>query len=254
MLNFSNVVFSYKNNRNQNRTEFSFERLNVQKGEIVSIVGKSGSGKSTLIKLVSGFLLPSNLDSVIKWNNSPIAQPLSPVKVVFQEYTNTVFDLLTVRKNIWLGEKCYSTNQNFSYDRVMEALKLKDVEYNLASELSGGQKQRVQLARILMTQPELIILDEPDSSLDVETKNTLIQFIVDTHIMANSDLTWILVTHDLDIATWISSKVFLIDNNNKNCITSIEGFNQTQNLEEAKGKTEFNNMVKNIKAQLGITF
>jgi thiamine transport system ATP-binding protein len=149
---------------------FSF---NAQAGEVTAISGPSGSGKSTLLDLLAGFLIPSS--GQIALNDSslvPLAPEQRPLSLLLQ--SDSLFDHLSAGRNISLGLPRHTPRASVR-GRVEQALGevgLAGVEHQVAMTLSGGQKQRVALARTLLRNQPVLLLDEPFSALDDETRKT----------------------------------------------------------------------------------
>ncbi|RBW56642.1 ABC transporter ATP-binding protein [Tenacibaculum sp. E3R01] len=182
----------------------------LEKGKIVSIVGESGSGKTTLIRLISGLEVLNNGE--IKLNQKVVSSKsifIEPEKrnvgMVFQDYA--LFPHLTVFQNVVYGISKKSDKK----ERVSEVLSLVGLEgmnTRYPHELSGGQQQRVALARALAPKPELLILDEPFSNLDVVLRNQLRK---DLHqILKKTNCTAIFVTHDIKDAIAISDEIIVL--------------------------------------------
>ncbi len=184
--------------------------LAIEKGKIVCVVGESGSGKTTLTRLVAG--LETQDHGVIKLNDKIVASDkvfIPPedrkIGMVFQDYA--LFPHLTVYKNVAYG---IADSQDKEV-RVAEVLKLVGLEgyaNRFPHQLSGGQQQRVALARALAPKPQLLILDEPFSNLDVALKLQLRNEIFD--IIKRTNVTAIFVTHDTQDAVAISDEIVVL--------------------------------------------
>jgi thiamine transport system ATP-binding protein len=181
---------------------FSMEAL---AGEITAIRGASGSGKSTLLDLVAGFLEPASGTIRIDGNTVNRLPPEQrPVSILFQ--SETLFEHLSAARNVALGLP------HADPVRVAAALAevgLPDVATQRAATLSGGQKQRVALARTLLRDKPVLLLDEPFSALDDETRATtrrLVQSLTQKHKWAT-----LLVTHHADDISAIADRVYRLD-------------------------------------------
>lgn len=209
MLKIVNVSKKYKNNivlKNIN--------LEINKGEVVSIIGKSGCGKSTLLKCINrletiddGNIYFDSID-ITKMNISDLRQKIG---IVFQEYN--LFEHLTVLQNLTIGlTKIKKNSDIYAKKESMKILKkigLEDKINSYPDELSGGQKQRVAIARTLLMKPKLILLDEPTSALDEEMKKEVINLITS---MVKDDMTLLIVSHEEDFVNKISDKIIHIQN------------------------------------------
>ncbi len=203
MLVLKNIRKSYDDNVVLNGID-----LEIEKGEIVSILGPSGSGKTTLLNLILGIESPT--EGQIIFNDKDITNlPIEKrnFNIVFQDYA--LFPNLTAYENIIYGLK---NSPSLSTDQeVSELIILLDLEKHLhkkISELSGGQKQRVALARTMVMKPEVLLLDEPLSALDGVIKESIKERI--KQISDQFNLTTIIVTHDPEEALTLSDKVLIL--------------------------------------------
>jgi ABC-type nitrate/sulfonate/bicarbonate transport system ATPase subunit len=207
MLKAESICFSYKDH-GQVRLKFQDVNFQVERGEIVSLLGESGTGKSTLARILAG-LLPYESGRVT-CAGKEVKQPDSPVALVFQDYKNAVFPWLTVEQNIMLGlAKPNSAGRGImGLDGVVKILKINGLLSKYPSELSGGQIQRIQLGRALVGAMDFLILDEPDTSLDMEFKRQLHELIAE--LVAMTSIGIFLVTHSIDRAVHMSKRIYVI--------------------------------------------
>lgn len=178
----------------------------VEKGEIVTIVGRSGSGKSTLLNLISGFIHPNegeiwiSKEKVSDLNEAKFADfRIQNLGFIFQSFQ--LIPSMTAFQNVELplifkGVK--ETERKKLTEEMLQKVGLLDYQDHYPGELSGGQQQRVSIARALIVNPPIILADEPTGSLDSETEEGLLQFIVEL----NRDLgiTFLIITHDEKVA------------------------------------------------------
>ena len=183
--------------------------LNVEDGEIISILGPSGSGKTTLLNLILGI---TDIDSgKLIYNGEDLTKvPMERrgFNIVFQEYA--LFPNLNAYQNITYGLKNkpgISTKEEV--DELIELLGLKEHLDKRIEELSGGQKQRVALARTMVMKPKILLLDEPLSALDGVIKESIKERI--KTIAREYHLTTIIVTHDPEEALTLSDRVLIIN-------------------------------------------
>lgn len=205
MLSLKNIVKSYPNNIVLDGID-----LDIQSGEIVSILGPSGSGKSTLLNVILGLTQPDS--GRIFFNHTDITHtPMQKrgFNIVFQDYA--LFPHLTAQQNILYGLR---NKPGISSPAEVEGLiRLLDLQDHLSKridELSGGQKQRVALARTLVMKPSVLLLDEPLSALDGVIKENIKERI--RAIAREYRLTTIIVTHDPEEALTLSDRVLLLSN------------------------------------------
>lgn len=180
--------------------------LYVEAGDILSIVGKSGSGKSTLLNIIAGFLKPEsgkiNLNSCDTTNFSETEYTkfrLKNVGFIFQNFQ--LMPGLTAIENVELPLKIQGMGKNARFQQVkkiMDRVGLQDVIDHYPNELSGGQQQRVCIARALVTNPSIILADEPTGSLDSETELEILSLIKELNELYN--ITFVLITHDEEVA------------------------------------------------------
>ncbi|MGI4763305.1 MAG: ABC transporter ATP-binding protein [Janthinobacterium lividum] len=179
--------------------------LHLRAGEIVTLVGASGCGKSTLLRLVAGLEHPST--GRVLLHGVPVAAPHPAVGVIFQE--PRLMPWLTVRDNVRFGlAQLPAAEQAARTDAVLARVGLSAFAEALPRQLSGGMAQRVAIARALVTQPALLLLDEPFSALDPFTKASMHEHLLD--IWADTRPTLLLVTHDVEEALVLSDRVVVL--------------------------------------------
>jgi NitT/TauT family transport system ATP-binding protein len=181
--------------------------LAVQRGEFVAIVGSSGCGKSTLLSLVSGLLKPSRGSVSIDGNE--VTAPSPRVGYMFQK--DTLLDWRTILDNVLIGAELLKLDKRAARQRAIDLLTrygLSEFVNALPSQLSGGMRQRVALARTLCCEPDLLLLDEPFSALDYQTRLALSDEIA--AILRNENKTIILVTHDIGEAISMADRVIVM--------------------------------------------
>ena len=186
--------------------------LSINNGEMVALLGPSGSGKSTLLKLITGIERPDSGD--IQFDSASILN-IDPNKrgavLMFQK--SYLFPFLNVAENIGFGLKVQGVSPETiraEVKRMLDLIGLPGIEKRKPGELSGGEGQRVALARALVTNPKLLLLDEPLSSLDTAVRMNLQEAIRD--IQRELGVTTIFVTHDLGEAMAMSYRMALLLN------------------------------------------
>jgi sulfonate transport system ATP-binding protein len=176
--------------------------LEIQPGEFVAVVGKSGCGKSTLLRLLSG--LDSPTEGNIYIDNQPL-QGLNPfARVMFQD--SRLLPWRRVFENVVLGLKYQSRERG---EWALREVGLADRANRWITQLSGGQRQRVALARALVSQPRLLLLDEPLGALDALTRLEM-QNLVET-LWKEQQFTALLVTHEVEEAVYLADRVIVIE-------------------------------------------
>jgi NitT/TauT family transport system ATP-binding protein len=179
--------------------------LSVKPGEFVAIVGPSGCGKSTLLSLIAGILSPTG--GSVRVDDVPVAGPCRKVGYMLQQ--DYLFEWRSVLDNALLGAEIHGADMNEARSRAVDLLS----RYGLGSflrhsprQLSGGMRQRVSLARTLCTMPDIVLLDEPFSALDSQTRIAL----ADEIAQALEGKTVILVTHDIGEAISMADRIIVM--------------------------------------------
>ncbi|MCG0995782.1 nitrate/sulfonate/bicarbonate ABC transporter ATP-binding protein [Acetobacter indonesiensis] len=187
--------------------------FSIHAGEIVGLLGRSGSGKSTLLRILAGLLSPTSGEVV--WKDHPIEEPQSGIAMVFQSFA--LFPWMTVEENVALGLDAKGI-QGQERDRLVEnainLIGLGGYENAWPKELSGGMQQRVGLARALVVQPDLLLMDEPFSALDVLTAENLRTDLVELWSEKKLPVQGILVvTHNIEEAVLICDRIMIFSSN-----------------------------------------
>lgn len=193
---------------------------------ILALVGPSGAGKTTILQCVAGLQTPSwgeiyIREKVVFSSEKGINIPIRNrhIGYVFQEYA--LFPHMTVEKNVVYGKpkKESSRGKGLAVSNVLEMLKIEHLRNRYPSQISGGEKQRVALARALMTEPELMLLDEPLSALDQDTRGTLQQELL--NLQARWQIPFILVTHDVQEAEMLGDQIIKLDHGKQEVIKKL---------------------------------
>lgn len=180
--------------------------LSVNKGEFITFVGPSGCGKTTLLNIIAGFIKAS--DGQVLLNQKPLQ--LGSDQIGFMQQQDFLFPWRSIYDNILIGfevKKDKSQKNKEKANQLLQELGLDDIGHKYPHQLSGGMRQRVALARTLITNPNLLLLDEPFSALDMQIKIQLEQLVRDTLRKLNK--TAILVTHDIGEAVAISDSIYI---------------------------------------------
>ncbi|HZK55752.1 MAG TPA: ATP-binding cassette domain-containing protein [Desulfosporosinus sp.] len=183
---------------------------------ILVLVGPSGAGKTTILQCVAGLQTPSwgeiNIHGKTVFSSEHKANiPIRNRRIgyVFQDYA--LFPHMTVEKNVLYGKpkKGSTPAKALTDSNVLALLKIEHLRNRYPNQISGGEKQRVALARALMTEPELLLLDEPLSALDQDTRSTLQQELL--KLQAQWQIPFILVTHDVREAEMLGDQIIKLD-------------------------------------------
>ena len=179
----------------------------VEREEIISIIGPSGCGKSTLLNIISGLLTPSSGEVI--YNDPEVKNNLDKMGYMFQR--DFLFPWLTVKENVMLGlklKKVY-TKENIEFaHQLLKNYGLEKFQNHKPTELSGGMRQRVALIRTLVLKPEVLLLDEPFSALDYQSRLNVTDDVYE--IIKREKKTAIMVTHDLGEAITMSNRVIIL--------------------------------------------
>ena len=189
--------------------------MEVEKGEVVTIIGSSGSGKSTLLRCLN--LLEEPTSGEILYENENILEKKfdlrdyrTKVGMVFQNFN--LFENKTVLQNCTLSqEKVLKISKNEAQEKAKKYLKLVGMDQYVnakPSQISGGQKQRVAIARALCMDPEVLLFDEPTSALDPEMVGEVLEVMTK---LAKEGITMIVVTHEMDFAREVSTRVLFMN-------------------------------------------
>ncbi|MFO7317831.1 MAG: ABC transporter ATP-binding protein [Bacilli bacterium] len=178
--------------------------FSVEKGEIIGLLGKSGSGKSTILKAIAG--LDQGYSGDILINGDKIQGPHEEIGVVFQE--PRLFPWLTVLENVQFGLNGNKKENTAAARELLKEVGLEHAENLYVKQLSGGMAQRVAIARALVTNPGLLLLDEPFSALDAFTKMQLQDLVL--KIWKSQQLTAVIVTHDIDEALYLCDRIIVL--------------------------------------------
>ncbi len=180
----------------------------ARRGEMICILGRSGCGKSTLLNILAGFIPPGS--GTVRLNGRPVIHPGPDRCVVFQD--DALFPWLTVRENIAFGLKKRPMDRRqkkTEVDRFLSLVGLTDFGEYLPHEISGGMKQRVSLARVLILQPEVLLMDEPFAALDAQTREEMQNLLLS--LWQKFKHTILFVTHDVGEAVLIADRILLFE-------------------------------------------
>lgn len=207
IIEVTNVNKSFQNGK-QTLNVLDRVSFHVEKGEIVTLLGKSGCGKSTLLNMVGGFE-KADEGSVIL-DGEAIIRPTKKCVMLFQQIN--LLPWRSVMKNVELGLMGEKISREEKSERVMEALKLVGLEGHLHQfphQLSGGMQQRVAIARALAIAPDVILMDEPFAALDTFNRYHLQDELL--RIQEKKKTTILLVTHDIDEAVYLSDRILIME-------------------------------------------
>ena len=211
MIRLDSVSFNF-------RTTALFDKFNwqVQKGEAWAVLGPSGCGKSTLLSLLAGLRHPTG--GSLSIYGQPLTRPRPQTGLILQDYG--LLPWATVRQNVSLGleirefygaDGVHAPKEKPEAESVsvwLERLGLSSVAEKFPSQISGGQRQRAAIARTLVLNPDLLLMDEPFSSLDAPTRESLQELT--SELVSEQKLTLILVTHSIEESALLGQKILLL--------------------------------------------
>lgn len=185
-------------------------RFKIAKGEFVCLLGKSGSGKSTLLKIVAG--LDRDYKGIVSLENEAIevARKSGKISMVFQE--DLLLPHLDVFENIAFGlriAKCNKDEIRVKVEEILKKLDLEKMKNKYPNELSGGERQRVSIGRALVTEPKLLLMDEPFSALDYNLKKAMQKLV--KSLQKELGVTTLFITHDRDEAFILADKIGIME-------------------------------------------
>ena len=198
--------------------------FDVAEGELLAIVGASGCGKTTLLRLICGLMPPT--EGVVLLDGEPVDGPPREVAIVFQDYSRSLFPWLTVVRNVMFPLRRSELSKSERIARaetVLAEMGLHDVARKYPWQLSGGMQQRVAIARAMVSQPEVLLLDEPFASVDALTRAELQDLLLQVHATREGrPATVVHVTHDIDEAVYLADRVLAFGSHPGRVIGSVD--------------------------------
>lgn len=181
--------------------------LDIAAGEFVSIIGQSGCGKSTLLSIIAGILEPSG--GSVRVDGNPVTAPSQRIGYMLQQ--DYLYEWRTILDNALLGAEIQKRDLGQARQRAIRLLEkcgMGDFIHHYPRQLSGGMRQRVALARTLVTNPDVVLLDEPFSALDSQTRLAIADEVVD--VLRSEGKSVVLVTHDIGEAIAMTDRVIVL--------------------------------------------
>src|SRR3990167_3046459 len=213
LMSVRNVKKSFRKKGADELLVLDHVNFDVRENEIIAILGKSGSGKSTLLRILAG--LVSATSGEVLFRGQPVYEPVDGLTMVFQHFA--LLPWLTVLENVELGLEARGVSKKERRERALKAIDivgLDGFESAYPKELSGGMSQRVGFARALVVDPEILLMDEPFSALDVLTADNLRKDLIDIWQSHKTNIrSVILVTHNIEEAAKLADRIFVFSNN-----------------------------------------
>jgi len=212
LIEVKNIKKSFKKWGSQELLVLDHVNFDIREGEIIALLGKSGSGKSTLLRIIAGLERAS--DGEVMYHGEAISRPVPGLTMVFQHFA--LLPWLTVLENVELGLEAQGVPKLQRRKRALKAIDivgLDGFESAYPKELSGGMSQRVGFARALVVDPEVLLMDEPFSSLDILTAENLRGDLIDIWQSKNTNIKGILlVTHNIEEAAFLADRIMVFSN------------------------------------------
>lgn len=212
IITIEHLTKSFKKASTQDLLVLEEVNFKLHEGEIVALLGKSGSGKSTLLRIIAGLIAPSSGN--VTYRGTPVTRPVPGIAMVFQSFA--LMPWLNVLENVELGLEAQGIHRDERRHRAIEAIDiigLDGFESAFPKELSGGMRQRVGFARALVINPDVLLMDEPFSALDVLTaenlKSDLLELWKEKKTNTNGIL---LVTHNIEEAATLADRIVIFGN------------------------------------------
>lgn len=222
ILELKGVKKSFQKEAGQDVLVLDDVHLCLKKNEIVALLGKSGCGKSTLLRMLSGLMAPSA--GTVTYRGNLVTGPIQGVSMVFQSFA--LLPWLTVLENVELGLEAQGLSRHERRERAILAIDtigLDGFESALPKELSGGMQQRVGFARALVVNPDILLMDEPFSALDVLTAENLKSDLLDLWQDHKTNTNAILmVTHNIDEAVMLADRIIILGGSPASLQANIE--------------------------------
>src|SRR5579872_6929626 len=208
-----NVCKSFPKSVSQDLLVLEDINFRMNEGEIVAILGKSGSGKSTLLRIIAGLVEPTQGN--VYYRGKPVGGPVRGISMVFQNFA--LLPWLTVLQNVELGLEALGVGREERRERALKAIDtigLDGFETAFPKELSGGMRQRVGFARALVVNPDILLMDEPFSALDVLTADNLKSDLLDIWQNKKTGIHGIIfVTHNIEEAVLLADRIIVFNSN-----------------------------------------
>lgn len=181
--------------------------MTIEQGEFICAVGASGSGKSTLLRQIAGLDTPTSGE--VRVDGKRVTGPGPDRGMVFQHYT--LYPWMTVQENAEFGLKLLGVPKKLRREQAsyyLNVVGLAQFARSLPKQLSGGMKQRVAIARSLASEPKVLLMDEPFGALDIHTKESMHEFMLD--LWQRTKVTIFMITHDVEEAVFLSNRIYAL--------------------------------------------
>ncbi len=235
LLSLDKICYSYNTEKTETHAVKDLS-LMVNEGEFVALIGPSGCGKTTVLSLIAGLLTPTS--GSIYFKGKKVDEKIKNVGYMLQR--DELFAWRTIEKNVFLPLEIKKINTDDNRRYALDLLKkygLEDFKKSYPHQLSGGMRQRVALIRTLASKPDLLLLDEPFSALDYQTRLDVCNDVYD--IIKKEKKTALLVTHDISEALSMSDKIFVLSKRPAK-IKNVHTYNLDKTLTPLKRREDKN--------------
>lgn len=206
MIEISGLTVRYKNEKST-ATVLQDININIEKGEICTLIGPSGCGKSTFLKVLAGII--KDYEGTVLINGNPVEPEKQRIGLIMQDYGLLPWKNVYDNAVLGLRIKNISLKQNIDYiDYILHKCGLTDLKFRFPGELSGGQRQRAAIARSFILKPDLLLMDEPFSALDAITREEMQQLFLE--VWKDTGVSTVFVTHSIEEAVYVGSKIAVI--------------------------------------------
>jgi len=241
MVELRDVSFSYVHKRKGETAALRRVNAQFERGKFYAVIGPSGCGKTSLIKIMAGLLVPS--EGGVFVDSNPLMGVRRQTAVIFQDYGllpwKTVKDNAELPMRIKGVNRCGNFRFNFGVDQdsrqkvrtLLEEFGLDSFADHYPQQLSGGMRQRLAIVRALAGEPEILLMDEPFSSLDALTRESAQDFILS--VQRTRRLTVIMVTHSIEEAAYLADSVYVMDGVNPGSINGCAVISRNENSPRA---------------------
>ncbi len=239
-IELKNIDFSYSR-KSKSNLALSSVNLQIAKGESITILGPNGSGKSTLLKIISGVIDPDkgerHLNGKVyqKYSRRDLARKIAYVSQKnFSIFPFSVFEIVMMGRTPHLGFLGYENQTDIEkVNRALEVVEISHLKNKGINEISGGEAQRAFIARALVQEPEVILLDEPNAHLDIKHQISIFHLI--RNLNSEKDITVITVSHDLNLAGYFNKRAILLNNGSLFADDKVENILTEKNIKEVFG-------------------
>ena len=246
MLELKDAVLHYTRPEGGLQMVLDHIDLTIEQGERWAVIGPSGCGKSSLLHLLAGLNTP--VSGQVLYQNQPLTKPHGEISVILQEYG--LFPWKTVEQNVALPLVLQKKPKAETKQRTMELLKQLQLEEHakkFPAQLSGGQRQRVTIARALIAQPKVLLMDEPFSALDALTRETMQNIVLE--LCEQENLTLVMVTHNIEEAIFLGQKIAVFSDNSGKLRHVVD--NPHSGQQSYRGTAEFYQHCSQLRSWIG---